>query len=69
MENGPFRLKNFTLKEGIYLQFRSEAFNAFKKRAVQSAGDECGKPNFGRLTSALRPRVVQMALRLTFLKL
>ena len=58
--------KNFTLKEGIYLQFRAEAFNAFNNVQFNPPEMSVVSPNFARLTSALRPRVMQMALRLTF---
>jgi hypothetical protein len=58
--------KNFTFKEGVYLQFRAEAFNAFNNVQFNPPDMSVVSPNFGRLTSALRPRVMQMALRFNF---
>ena len=51
------------------LQFRAEAFNAFN--AFNTAkffppDMSAVSPNFGRLLSADRPRVMQLALRFTF---
>ncbi len=58
--------KSFTFKEGMYLQFRAEAFNAFNNVQFNPPEMNVVSPNFGRLTSALRPRVMQLALRFTF---
>jgi hypothetical protein len=58
--------KNFTIKEGVSIQFRAEAFNAFNNVQFNPPDMSVVSPNFARLTSALRPRVMQMALRFTF---
>ncbi len=58
--------KNFNFKEGVYLQFRAEAFNAFNNVQFNPPEMSVVSPNFGRLTSALRPRVMQLALRFNF---
>jgi hypothetical protein len=58
--------KNVMLKKSFYLQFRAEAFNAFNNVQFNPPEMSIVSPNFARLTSALRPRVMQMALRLTF---
>lgn len=58
--------KNFTIKEGMTLQFRAEAFNAFNNVKFFPPDMSVVSPNFARLTSADRPRVMQLALRFTF---
>jgi hypothetical protein len=58
--------KNFSIKEGMFIQFRAEAFNAFNNVQFNPPDMSVVSPNFARLTSALRPRVMQMALRFTF---
>lgn len=58
--------KNFVFKEGIYLQFRAEAFNAFNNVQFNPPDMSVVGGNYGKLTSALRPRVMQMALRFNF---
>ena len=58
--------KNFTITERVGLQFRAEAFNAFNAVKFFPPDMNATSPNFARLTSAARPRVMQLALRLTF---
>ena len=58
--------KNFTFREGMSLQFRAEAFNAFNTAKFFPPDMSAVSPNFGRLLSADRPRVMQLALRFTF---
>ena len=50
----------------MHIQFRAEAFNAFNNVQFNPPEMNVVSPNFGRLTSALRPRVMQMALRFVF---
>ena len=50
----------------MYVQFRAEAFNALNNVQFNPPDMSVVSPNFGRLTSALRPRVMQMALRFVF---
>ena len=50
----------------MYLQFRAEAFNAFNNVQFNPPEMSVVSPNFGRLVTALRPRVMQLALRFTF---
>ncbi len=58
--------KNFRFTESAYLQFRAEAFNAFNNVQFNPPDMSVVSPNFARLTSAQRPRVMQMALRFVF---
>jgi hypothetical protein len=58
--------KTFNITERTNIQFRAEAFNAFNNVQFNPPEMSVVSPNFARLTSALRPRVMQMALRFTF---
>jgi hypothetical protein len=59
-------IKNFLITESIKLQYRAEFFNAFNHTQLNNPGTVVGTPDFGRITSARDPRILQMALRLTF---
>lgn len=58
--------KNFTIKEGIMLQFRAEAFNAMNNVKFFPPDMNVVSPTFATLQSADRPRVMQLGLRFTF---
>ncbi|MBM3740306.1 MAG: hypothetical protein FJW39_31515 [Acidobacteria bacterium] len=66
--------KNFEVHERAKLQFRAEFYNAFNHTQFSSydAGarfDAAGaqvNARFGEFTAARTPRIVQLALRLTF---
>jgi hypothetical protein len=58
--------KNFAITEAWRLQFRAEAFNAFNNVQFFPPDLNSVSPNFGTLQGANRPRVMQMALRLSF---
>ena len=58
--------KNFSVTERIMLQFRAEAFNALNHTKFFPPDMSVVSPTFATLQSADRPRVMQMALRLTF---
>jgi hypothetical protein len=48
------------------LQFRAEAFNIFNHTNLHGVSTAFGAPNFGQVTSALDPRILEFALRLHF---
>lgn len=58
--------KNFRLSEATNLQFRAEAFNALNHAKFFPPDMNVVSPTFATLQSADRPRVMQLALRLTF---
>lgn len=58
--------KNFNLTETATLQFRAEAFNGFNNVQFLPPELNVASPVFGTLQQAQRPRVMQLALRLTF---
>ena len=63
-------LKHFPLhwpRETANLEFRSEFFNAFNHPQFSDPNNNFGTPTFGQITTtAVAPRVVQFALKLTF---
>lgn len=60
-------MKSFQLHEGIRMQFRSEFFNAFNKPNFANPFAAANTPaRFGRIESAGDPRIIQMALKLSF---
>ncbi len=58
--------KNFSIREGMVLQFRAEAFNAFNNVQFNPPEMNVAAATFGTIQGAQRPRVMQMALRFTF---
>lgn len=58
--------KNFPITERVNLQLRGEAFNGFNNVQFFPADLNVASPNFGTLQGANRPRVMQVALRLSF---
>lgn len=58
--------KNFRLTEQFNLQFRGEFFNLLNHTRLGAPNTTVTSPNFGRITSAFDPRIVQLALRLRF---
>ena len=62
-------LRNFKLREATQFQFRFEAFNAFNHAQFfgpASVQGEILDSNFGSVIKAQPPRLVQIALKLTF---
>jgi hypothetical protein len=60
--------KNWSLTEGIHLQFRWEMFNAFNHPDFGVPVSQVGASNFGKITGIgfIAPRVGQGALKLSF---
>ena len=58
--------KNFAFREGHRLQFRAELFNALNRVNLGNPNMNRSSGNFGRITSAGAPRVVQLALKYSF---
>jgi len=58
--------KVFTFYENVKLQFRTEFFNAFNHPNFNPPNKRWGDGNFGRVTSARDPRIIQFGLKLNF---
>jgi hypothetical protein len=56
--------KNIPIKESLKLQFRAELFNAFNQVNFNNPGNNVTAATFGRLTTALDPRLIQFGLKL-----
>lgn len=59
-------LKNFTLTGRTHLTLRGEAFNLFNHANFSGPTATYTSANFGKITSARDPRVVQVSGRITF---
>jgi hypothetical protein len=59
-------LRNFQIREGMILQFRSELSNAFNLVSLNNPGSTFGSAAFGTIRSARPMRQVQFGLRLAF---
>jgi outer membrane receptor protein involved in Fe transport len=59
-------LKSARLTERVSLQFRAEFFNAFNNVVFQGPNTILASAQFGRITSALDPRILQFGLKLVF---
>jgi hypothetical protein len=58
--------KSFSIREKLDLQFRAEAFNVANHPNYSAVSTSYGSGNFGAVTSALDPRILEFALRATF---
>jgi hypothetical protein len=58
--------KTFATGHGTRVQVRIEAFNAFNWVNLNPPNTSQNSANFGRITSAANPRVMQGALRFSF---
>ena len=58
--------KDFELAESKLLEFRLEMFNAFNHAQFRNPNGSVANRNFGLVSAARQPRVVQMALKLQF---
>ena len=58
--------KDFKVTERAKFQFRAEAFNLFNHTNFNAVSTNYGAGNFGAVTSALDPRIMEFALRFEF---
>jgi hypothetical protein len=58
--------KDFAFTEKRRLQFRSEFFNVFNHTNLGNPTTTLGSGNYGRITSALDGRIIELSLRLHF---
>jgi len=58
--------KTFPIGERVRLQFRSEFFNIWNHPNFRDISTSLNSGNFGEVTGALDPRILEFALRLEF---
>ena len=58
--------KQFTIREKHLVEFRAESFNTFNHTNPGSPNATLGNANYGKVTSALDPRILEFALRYKF---
>jgi hypothetical protein len=58
--------KSFNLARGTRLQVRAEAFNLLNWKNYSNPNTNMNSGDFGRITGAGRPRVIQLGARYTF---
>jgi len=56
----------FTIKEKWRFQYRAEFFNGLNHTQLNNPDTGVIDSNFGRITSARSPRIIQMALKMIF---
>ncbi len=59
-------VRNVRLTRGHAVQFRAEFFNAFNRVNLGNPANSVSAPNFGQITSAGSPRVIQLAVKYSF---
>jgi hypothetical protein len=58
--------KEFHITEACYFEFRAEAFNALNHTNPQNPNTTLGNVNYGKVTAAYDPRILELAARLKF---
>ena len=58
--------KNFKITRQVKAQYRLEMFNAFNHTQYSTVGTTFDLPTFGTVTAANEPRLIEMAVKLTF---
>ena len=58
--------KDFHFLERNTIEFRGEAFNVFNHTNFSGVSTKYGSSTFGQVTSALDPRIFELALRYEF---
>lgn len=59
-------MKNFKIRERFNVQFRVESFNLFNTPQFNNPSVSVTAPQFGQITGARAPRIIQLALKLRF---
>jgi hypothetical protein len=58
--------KTFSITEKAHLEFRAEAFNTFNHTNPSNPTTTLSSTNYGKITGAADPRILELALRLKF---
>jgi hypothetical protein len=59
-------IKNFPFTERMKMQFRAEAYNVFNHTNFNAVSTNVTSGNFGQVTSARDPRIMQLGLKMYF---
>jgi hypothetical protein len=59
-------MKSFRVRERLRFDFRGEFFNLPNRPNFSNPNGTYTSPNFGKITSAADPRILQFALKLAF---
>ena len=59
-------VRSFRIGGERQVQFRAEAFNVLNRVNLSNPVSALNSPNFGLITSASDPRIIQLALKYTF---
>ena len=59
-------IKTVPIREEFKFQFRVETFNIWNHANFDAVNTSLGSPNFGQVTRAMEPRILEFGLRLTF---
>jgi hypothetical protein len=58
--------RTFPIHERMSLQFRTEFFNSLNHTNFKTPGKQIGSSGFGKVTSAIDPRIIEFAGKLQF---
>ena len=58
--------KTFDIMEKVHIEFRAEAFNVFNHTNPGNPNTSLSSSNYGKITSAADPRILELAARLKF---
>ncbi len=58
--------KHFTIREGLVLELKGDAFNLFNHTQFQNPDLAISDPTFGQISTTYDPRILQLALHLRF---
>jgi hypothetical protein len=58
--------KTFNIMEKVHLEIRAEAFNTFNHTNPNNPNTTLGNANYGKITGAADPRILELAARLKF---
>ena len=58
--------RSFRLAGAHQVRFRAEVFNVFNRVQLNTPVSALNRPNFGLITSAADPRIIQLTLKYTF---
>jgi hypothetical protein len=58
--------KEFHITERNFFEFRAEAFNTFNHTNPSNPTTTLSSTNYGKITGAADPRILELALRLKF---